>query len=801
MRTIILLMFYCISTMSSSAQVVKKNNITNDRHSQNDNDEEVTEVKQVNEIGFEIFADTPWRMKKTDESVNLNGIPIHIFAHEADYYPFNSFYLDPIDIRIKNAADSVFGSPIVFSSYSDSAFNELFSHKSQVDPDIDIQPFDNSLPVKDASSTIVFNSNELSAKFWYFSITIPGDELQGYDNIIDVEVSFSFTNSLGIQSDRYTRMRIFRYDEDLPKLSGWYRGDTHLHSFYTNNLAEFGLPLDATKTAAKLIGLDWITTTDHTSDFDEYGSGIAGNWARIQNEVAVLNAQDASMVYITGQEVHVKNSKNKLVHMVAYPSETDPLGFPFLGDGKGDALATSITIDDVLDSLDKINGFGYGAHPFATADKLSVAVNGGLWNLGDSAFELNGDSFPSIGIVDCNDIAYISDVFSTHPLLIIKPALMGGEIFNVRDRLETSDDAQDPWNVTYNPSTTPFAPLDTNSASHHFSRFRQGQDVIKFINKKSLAAKNADDNMKNWKFYYLAGSDAHGSFNYSNTGDVGGLGSIDDNAIGKLSTLALCPDGMGNNGENVLKALKNGNTILSGGPFIIIGLSTDGNDADNEILIGEDTVLSADQYLNAVLTVTTVTTGEYGEVAEVLLIVTTQTQEYVYNLPLSGTTGTNTYSYNLPDILDSIMGSGNVPIDKYFYFKAEMKTEKDYGSLSDIYKIEKDVFYSMTNPIWVNRSNVSSIEEDGKLAFNIGIFPNPYKDHTNIAYTLNKQTEISIEVYNLLGAKTDEIFKGKQPEGTYSYKYNAKSKGNAAGIYFLKIIIDGHNSTYKMVEF
>ena len=56
---------------------------------------------------------------------------------------------------------------------------------------------------------------------------------------------------------------------------------------FTQNEAEVGLPLCGTKEAGQLIGLDWITTTDHTSDFDNYGDGnINTNWDRIKAEAA-----------------------------------------------------------------------------------------------------------------------------------------------------------------------------------------------------------------------------------------------------------------------------------------------------------------------------------------------------------------------------------------------------------------------------------------------------------------------------------------------------------------------------------
>ena len=146
-------------------------------------------------------------------------------------------------------------------------------------------------------------------------------------NIIDIEVEMALKD----KPDRTYRFRVFRSEEDIPTQQGWYRGDTHLHSIYTQNDAETGLPLCATKGAAKLLGLDWITTTDHTSDIDNYGQSIIYNWNRILQDIEQNNLDDNSMLYIPGQEVAVENSAGKLVHMLAYPGYSNPKNFPFLG--------------------------------------------------------------------------------------------------------------------------------------------------------------------------------------------------------------------------------------------------------------------------------------------------------------------------------------------------------------------------------------------------------------------------------------------------------------------------------------
>jgi hypothetical protein len=42
---------------------------------------------------------------------------------------------------------------------------------------------------------------------------------------------------------------------------------------YTNNIAEFGMPIPATRRAAAAIGIHWMTITDHSCDLDETGDG------------------------------------------------------------------------------------------------------------------------------------------------------------------------------------------------------------------------------------------------------------------------------------------------------------------------------------------------------------------------------------------------------------------------------------------------------------------------------------------------------------------------------------------------
>ncbi|MBI1938700.1 MAG: T9SS type A sorting domain-containing protein [Ignavibacteriales bacterium] len=83
------------------------------------------------------------------------------------------------------------------------------------------------------------------------------------------------------------------------------------------------------------------------------------------------------------------------------------------------------------------------------------------------------------------------------------------------------------------------------------------------------------------------------------------------------------------------------------------------------------------------------------------------------------------------------------------------------------------------NPVSVN--NVSP-----ELPSNFYLYspyPNPFNPSTTIEYELNKESKISIAVYDTLGRKVKELFNGIKQAGKYKTTFNAS--GLSSGIYFV----------------
>ncbi len=732
--------------------------------------------KQANTVGSEICVDAPYHMQKYDDSENINSVPIHVFVHGSNAAGSNNELMN-VRIKIKNASDTEFSQLISFNDYSEEDFSALFVNKSQYNEEFDIQAFDESLPIRSDNATIDFIADshtfpattytDITQDFWWFTILIPADKLVGYENVIDIEVYCE----LDWDPDYTAYLRVFRQEDDFPRINNWLRGDVHYHGIYTQNDAEVGLPLDATKLMAKYCGLDWITLTDHSCDYDNSGLNENSNWSDLGGIVEELNTDDNSFVFIRGIEMTVKNSANNHIHALTYPSANNPLSMPYFGDGGGDLTATDVNVDALSDSVSMYDAFVYAAHPFAEGDELSFAVDGSVWNLSDSDFIENGQAHQYIGEVLCNDLGNDSDIFSNEDNKLLKDGIVGGQIWNMSNFLKTTE-AEDPWDSMHQGNDC-FELFPIEDVEHTTSRFMQNLEVVDFIWKKGLHEKNLNNDLINWKFYISAGSDAHGAYNYSTTDLFMGVsGFVSDNAIGKFSSLVYCPDETGNHGQNVLSAMKQGNLILSSGPIVALEIDTDDGNSIPEIIIGNNAELSLNNAQEAILNLYAISSDEYGDVVRKQLIIKTETQDVVIDL----SNDEIDLQQNLLEILEANFSNSSDYLDQWILIRAELETQRD-GLDLNIYKRTQQEFYSYTNPIWIKIVSPTDKVEKDITKFNV--YPNPAENYFIIILNDENSQNTLIEICNSTGdVILKENIKNNQKVNTSEF---------APGVYFINI--------------
>ena len=91
---------------------------------------------------------------------------------------------------------------------------------------------------------------------------------------------------------------------------------------------------------------------------------------------------------------------------------------------------------------------------------------------------------------------------------------------------------------------------------------------------------------------------------------------------------------------------------------------------------------------------------------------------------------------------------------------------------------------------------VDGIEEVSAENFNVSVFPNPSADMTNIKVSLEEASNVTVEIYNLLGemvysSNTDNLSAGE-------YFYQVDVADYSAGIYTVKTTVNNESKTTKL---
>lgn len=87
-------------------------------------------------------------------------------------------------------------------------------------------------------------------------------------------------------------------------------------------------------------------------------------------------------------------------------------------------------------------------------------------------------------------------------------------------------------------------------------------------------------------------------------------------------------------------------------------------------------------------------------------------------------------------------------------------------------------------------TNDNTKEKTGKTLTILKIYPNPVVEQLNINLKLEKETNISIKITDLLGNEIVTLANERLPHGEHTKTFNMPSKLNT-GIYFLRIVAGG----------
>lgn len=438
---------------------------------------------------------------------------------------------------------------------------------------------------------------------------------------LDFKVDVSANVSLRLSSNYSIRLKVRVGEAPLPHnrglFTGWYAGDTHTHTMYSNNFAEFGLPHRAMLSGAHAVGLDWQITTDHSCDldapksfptpgFDRIGSrterwtfceetgkpkpacivrshvGWANGWLMADDDAKdAMTWAGKPFLFHTGEEVTAKTAGGVTVHTLAFRS-----GY-VQADGSG-ATKFGVTVDPITATLPGVLGglpsgaIVYGAHP---TQPLPAEVGGGLWTTSDIA---SARSYP---------------------------AFKGYEFWNLRKTVAYNavqnsfgSGGLDPF-----PKWAPCASTDFECYPH----FLDNQAIPFWDGILSGAVNSANPFV-----YGLAGSDAHGDMNFSTyfTGSTStfDLDSTTDNALGRVRTVAFAN---AFTMDAILDAVGAGRTILTDGPLLAFGIDKTGDGTIDQPADGHvGSLHTVPATSNLDLHFKWQTTAEFGDVDRVVMV-------------------------------------------------------------------------------------------------------------------------------------------------------------------------------------
>lgn len=76
-------------------------------------------------------------------------------------------------------------------------------------------------------------------------------------------------------------------------------------------------------------------------------------------------------------------------------------------------------------------------------------------------------------------------------------------------------------------------------------------------------------------------------------------------------------------------------------------------------------------------------------------------------------------------------------------------------------------------------------------------FPNPFNPSTTIQFDLTQSSQTSLVIYNILGGEVETLVNDHLNSGNHKFNWNGNN--NPAGMYFVRLTIDGKTKSMKML--
>lgn len=115
------------------------------------------------------------------------------------------------------------------------------------------------------------------------------------------------------------------------------------------------------------------------------------------------------------------------------------------------------------------------------------------------------------------------------------------------------------------------------------------------------------------------------------------------------------------------------------------------------------------------------------------------------------------------------------------------------------FKPQVDKVFGNTSAIPANVSAVEAVlDEDNKIINNVKVYPNPVNDQLNLTYVVNKDSNVTIKIMDVLGNEVTTLFSEALQAGPQTHSFNITSK-LTSGFYFVRLMV-GTETVIKRIS-
>jgi hypothetical protein len=144
-------------------------------------------------------------------------------------------------------------------------------------------------------------------------------------------------------------------------------------------------------------------------------------------------------------------------------------------------------------------------------------------------------------------------------------------------------------------------------------------------------------------------------------------------------------------------------------------------------------------------------------------------------------------------------------VELIFYYNNTTKQQNKIQSLcvtNNMLKTE-NIFDNTDYPVYNIKVNADDLDNVVIPAFSLAQnYPNPFNSSTRIGYSLNKECNVTLDIFNVKGQLVKTLFRGFANKGGLTTTWNGKDNlGNdcSSGIYFYKLNTGDKTLVKKMM--